>query len=399
MLTVYRRHLKRCEHRNEGRAYRRCRCPLHAEGLVGAVMMRCSLATRDWERAQEIVRKWEAEGRGAPPMQADRQEVMTIAKACDLFIADAEARNLKHDTVYKYKLLFQRLRDFALLCRIEGIAEIGFSELARFRASWKDGNLAALKKLERMRGFFKFVRDNGWRADNPADKLKSPRVTMRPTLPFTEKEMVKILNAIAQRVEKVQPQGKLNARRLRALVLFLRYSGLRIGDAVSCPVDRVSDGKLRIYTQKTGTHVHCPLPDFVVNELEATPRVSDRYWFWTGYGSVKRAASKWQSLLREVCQKAGVVNGHAHRFRDTFAVELLLAGVPVERIAILLGHSSVRITEKHYSPWVRERQEQAEADVRRSWKRDPLVLMEGAVEVPGEPNHTPDTRGNGERIM
>jgi hypothetical protein len=42
----------------------------------------------------------------------------------------------------------------------------------------------------------------------------------------------------------------------------------------------------------------------------------------------------------------------------------------------MLGHSSVKITEKHYSPWVRERQEQAEADVRRGWPRDPIVLME-----------------------
>jgi hypothetical protein len=34
---------------------------------------------------------------------------------------------------------------------------------------------------------------------------------------------------------------------------------------------------------------------------------------------------------------------------------------------ILLGHHSVRVTEKHYSPWVRARQEQLEADVRRTW--------------------------------
>ena len=43
---------------------------------------------------------------------------------------------------------------------------------------------------------------------------------------------------------------------------------------------------------------------------------------------------------------------------------------------MLLGHQSGRITERHYSPWVRARQEQAEADVARSWARDPVVKME-----------------------
>jgi integrase len=54
-------------------------------------------------------------------------------------------------------------------------------------------------------------------------------------------------------------------------------------------------------------------------------------------------------------------------FRDTFAIELLLAGVPIDQVSILLGHSSVKITEKHYSPWVKARQMQLETSVRKSW--------------------------------
>jgi integrase len=41
---------------------------------------------------------------------------------------------------------------------------------------------------------------------------------------------------------------------------------------------------------------------------------------------------------------------YPHIFRDTFAVEMPLAGVPLEQASILLGHKSVKITEKHYLP-------------------------------------------------
>jgi integrase len=39
----------------------------------------------------------------------------------------------------------------------------------------------------------------------------------------------------------------------------------------------------------------------------------------------------------------------------------------MERVSVLLGHSSIKITERYYSPWVRARQEELAADVRRSW--------------------------------
>jgi hypothetical protein len=47
-----------------------------------------------------------------------------------------------------------------------------------------------------------------------------------------------------------------------------------------------------------------------------------------------------------------------------------------------LGHSSIKVTEKHYAPWVKARQEQLEADVVRIWERD--AVAKGTPQVHGE---------------
>jgi integrase/recombinase XerD len=112
---------------------------------------------------------------------------------------------------------------------------------------------------------------------------------------------------------------------------------------------------------------------------------SERYFFWTGGSRLQTATGDWQAKLKKLFERANLADGHAHRFRDTFAVELLLANLPIERVSILLGHTSIRITEKHYAPWVRPRQEQAEADVRGAWAQDSVALLEskGTPELHG----------------
>ena len=73
---------------------------------------------------------------------------------------------------------------------------------------------------------------------------------------------------------------------------------------------------------------------------------------------------------------------HAHMFRDTFAVALLNRGVPIDRVSLLLGHSSVKVTEKHYAPFVKERQQQLETYARMAWE-DATV---DAVDVQNRPS-------------
>jgi site-specific recombinase XerD len=397
MLTNYRRHLKKCEHRSEGRAYRRCRCPIWTDGFIGGTEMRCSLDTRDWERAQETVREWEAAGRA--PLRQEKEEPVTIARAGEQFLADAEARNLGQSTLKNWRVFLRQLDAFAAAYHLTTPADFDLPSLLQLRASWKCAPTTALSRLEKLRTLFRFAHDNGWVTENLARRLKAPRVDQAPTMPFTADEVSKLLTIATAAIDKANGYTVNNCRRTRALILLLRYSGLRIGDAVTCSTERLVDGKLRLYTQKTGTHVHCPLPEFVVKELDATPRMGARWWFWTGASKTKTCVGDYQSRFADLFEAAGIEGGHAHRFRDTFAVELLLAGVPLEAVSIQLGHSSIRITEKHYSPWVRERQEQAEAQVRRAWARDPIVLLESIPAPSGETKGTLEVHGKGRSVM
>ena len=107
----------------------------------------------------------------------------------------------------------------------------------------------------------------------------------------------------------------------------------------------------------------------------------------------------WQARLRRLFGLAEIPKAIRTDCADTFAVELLLAGVPIERVSVLLGHTSVRITERHYNPWNKARQEQLEADLTRAWEQDPLVKAKGQTpRLDGHMVHDGNT-GQGGRVI
>lgn len=281
MLTIYRRHLKDCKRRAEGRRYRHCRCPIWVDGILGRKEIRESLKVRDWQRAQEMIREWEAEDR-----RTSQPERKCTDAAWREFLVDMEARKLNDSTVRKYKLLKRQMEEFAQRRGIRFLPEFDLSAVSQFRSEWKDGPRSSAKKLERLRAFFRFAQKRKWTPENPAIDLKAPKVTLCPTLPFTREEMVRILAAVDQYREEMPSHGLENGRRIRGLVLLLRYSGMRIGDAVNFSTDRIEGNRLFLYTQKTGVPVNSILPEFVLSALEITPKVTEKFFFWSGIGNV-----------------------------------------------------------------------------------------------------------------
>jgi integrase len=107
------------------------------------------------------------------------------------------------------------------------------------------------------------------------------------------------------------------------------------------------------------------------------PSANPAYFFWSGNGDARSAVQGYERSFRKLFRIANLTNPdgtrkrcRSHMFRDTFAVELLLAGVPIDQVSVLLGHRSVKMTERHYLPWVKARQKQLTISVRRAWSRE-----------------------------
>jgi site-specific recombinase XerD len=340
--------------------------------VLGEKEIRESLKLRDWTKAQARVRDWEAEDSRAP-----QPERTTIEDAWKEYLMDAEARNLDASTIRKYKLLNKQMAAFAQAHGYRFLVELDVAALSSFRAGWRDGACSGGKKLERLRGFFRFAQQRKWTPDNPASELKSPKVSAPPTMPYTNEDMNQILEACETYEQLMPSRAKENGKRIRTFVLLLRHAGTRIGDAVGLSIDRISDNRLFLYTAKSGVPVNLILPEVLLTALARTPLTGKQHWFWSGAGKLDSAVTNWRGRLQRLFEIGKIANGHAHRFRDTFAVELLLAGVPIERVSVLLGHRSVRVTEKHYAPWVQARQKQLDEDVRKAWENDPIAQSKG----------------------
>lgn len=357
MLRLLRRHVKACKHQST--RYRRCACPIHVYGTLGGEKVRKALDQTSWEAATELIAAWTESGQ----VGVVHAEVPTIVEAVEKFLADLKAQNLAPETVRKYNNLLERR--FLPWCEGKGyrqLKQLSVEAIRTFRRTWKDGPLYATKNLERLRAFFRYCQKDEWVKKNPAVEVKSPQLNSEPTLPFTDDEMTRILSAC--------DRYRGNKNRIRAFVLVMRYSGLRIGDTIALSNTALVDGKLRLRTEKTGTDVFVPLPASVTAALaKIEPHASGRY-FSTGNAKPQTGRANWSRYLDSLFELADVKGGHSHRFRDTFAVSLLEKGVPIETVSVLLGHASVKITEKHYRPWVKSLQDKLESAVRQTWSSE-----------------------------
>ena len=407
MVTAYRRHEARCKYANrkkyrEPRKHKDCTCPVHMDGVVTTpfgekIVMRGSLETRNWAHGQiklnamiephlrgeqvlkditveDAIKKFLTTKRTDIPARTD------IGGESDSVTAFRERNGRKADDeqeqVRKYRDVLSPLKTFCHQNGLVLLKQITADHLDEFRSTWKgrpiykDGKIVDHKPKtqggkqryqQNLTIFFNHAVDREWISKNPASKLTKIVVPETVINPFTPKEWSDIFDQIEPTFPKIHTM-------VRAFVLILKESALRIGDVVKLrPEDISPNGEIEIDTQKTNEYVWVPLPSEVIDALKSLEPKSRNFYFWTGNGQLETAKKDWSRVMLTLFRASGVEGGAArrsHNFRKTLAVKVAEKG-GLDAAMNLLGHKSIKTTERAYSKFTEGRKNQVRDALRQ----------------------------------
>jgi integrase/recombinase XerD len=368
VITVFVRHSEDCKYKGD-EFWKKCNCRKHLRWTHNGKQHRKKAGTRSWAAAEGMKRKLESQYEGKPLSSETEQQM--IGRAIELFTANKKSQGVDEQVIKKYERELGRLKEFCSKRAKVFVSEILLEDLTEFRSTWNElyPSSATRQQVQtRLRGFLRYCYDARWIDRIP--RLSAIQADEPPTLPFSTKEYTHLLTSISGVFEDSD-----KAKKVRALIQLMRFSGLSIRDAVTLERSEIEwDNEKKIHRittsrQKTGTHVSVPIPSSVAKELLTVLNGNPKYVFWsTGNGKEQSAVTNWQHDLRHLFRTAGFKEGHPHQLRDTAAVEWLRAGIPLEEVSKLLGHESIKTTERSYAKWVKSRQERLDNLVMATFK-------------------------------
>lgn len=199
-----------------------------------------------------------------------------------------------------------------------------------------------------VRGFHKFLYDEGMTASDPAHDIHPPKVPQRLPKAITIDQMERLINAAALADDPI-------SLRDRALVEVLYGTGARISEAVRLTADDIDfdHASVRLFGKGSKERV-VPLGSYAVTALHSylvrgRPALAARgtgvpALFLNKRGAALSRQSAWEEIQR-IAQRAGLEHISPHTFRHSFATHLLQGGADIRIVQELLGHVSVTTTQ------------------------------------------------------
>jgi integrase/recombinase XerD len=219
----------------------------------------------------------------------------------------------------------------------------------------------AARRLSSLRQFFRFLRAEGLRADDPSHLIEAPRLGRALPKLIDEAEAAALI-ATAKRlahaaVNKENPRAEADALRLLAALELLYATGLRVSELLDLPLGSVLRAKDSLIVRGKGSKERLvPLGEPARRALGAYLAVRARHLrkggrserlFPSRSAAGRLTARRLNQLLKELAREAGINPERLspHVLRHAFASHLLAHGADLRAVQKMLGHADIATTQ------------------------------------------------------
>jgi len=228
----------------------------------------------------------------------------------------------------------------------------------RRKAGTVNRRLAALASLS------KWARQTRQISSDPTENIKGVAGVPRGPRWLDKHEQHSLLRAIENDLELAKqkyPKRWVTRRRDASLVLFLLHTGLRLSEAVELRMEDIQlserKGSVLVQNGKGNKQRSVPLNSDARKALrewiEVRPQ-GDHLWMTVEGENEILSGRTVQRVLRRYARDAQLDDLTPHVCRHTFAKNLVENEVGLEKVAALLGHSSLNTTRIYITPSERD---------------------------------------------
>lgn len=274
----------------------------------------------------------------------------------EIYLKNKELEGLSPKTIIYYK---DTINEFLTWIdkHLSDVTTQDMREYLSYRQNLNNCSNVTLDNLRRnLNAFFNTINQEGYIQSNPMARIKKIKSAKKVKKPFTEMEIELMRNKLQEKPENTNLKQYTKLQDL-ALFELLLSSGIRLNELIQLDKDDVDlERKTLIVLGKGNKERTCYFSTRAQYYLDKIInfQFKGRNLKYSNQNplflSIKRHDKSNRILrsgielkIRELGKSVGV-KAHPHKFRRTFATNLVNKGVPIEQVKELLGHSSLDTT-------------------------------------------------------
>lgn len=269
---------------------------------------------------------------------------MNITKAYEMFMQEQKFRGNSKETISYYKICLNMFMDYCGSdLDIDDLDIILFKSYQLYLSESKDIKRVSVRTYSRaVRVFYRYLYFEDIIEIN-INKLKLIKADKEVIMPLTDNEVKLLLNSF-------EPLTFLGERD-KLICMLMLDCGLRRGEVVNLKLSDIDKNKHTMIINGKGSKQRIvPFGKTVKNQLmrylalrTEKPCYSDSLFLTIEREPI--TANTIKMLFQRLKSSSGISRLYPHLLRHTFATNYIIQGGNLEVLRVLLGHSSISITQ------------------------------------------------------